>query len=66
MTAYVKKLADGIVLMQQGDATHIPYGAFLSWENTWHAYGNDQAYALLKAGMFLNDPNIYFCRAFQR
>jgi hypothetical protein len=30
MTAYVKKLADGIVLMQQGDATHFPYGAFLA------------------------------------
>ena len=56
MTGYVKKLADGITLMQQGDATHIPYGAFLSWENTWHAYGNDQAYALLNAGIFLNDP----------
>jgi hypothetical protein len=55
MTAYVKKLADGILLMQQGDATHFPYGAFLSWENTWHAYGNDQAYSLLKAGVFLND-----------
>lgn len=56
MTAYVKKLADGIVLMQQGDATHFPYSAFLSWENTWHAYGSDQAYALFKAGEFLNDP----------
>ena len=57
MTAYIKKLADGISLMQQGDATHIPYGAFLSWQNTWHAYGNDQAYALLKAAIFLNDPS---------
>lgn len=57
MTTYVKKLADGIALMQQGDATHVPYGAFLSWENTWHAYGNDQAYALLKAGIFLNESS---------
>ncbi len=57
LTAYVKKLADGIVLMQQGDATHFPYSAFLSWENTWHAYGNDQAYSLLKAGAFLNDTS---------
>ncbi len=56
MTAYIKKLADGISLMQQGDAMHFPYGAFLSWENTWHAYGNDQAYALLDAGIFLSDP----------
>ncbi len=55
LTAYVKKLADGIALMQQGDATSFPYSVFLSWENTWHAYGSDQAYAMLKAGAFLND-----------
>jgi hypothetical protein len=52
---FIKRLADGIVLMQQGDATHFPYGAFLSWENTWHAYGNEQAYALFKAGAFFNN-----------
>ena len=57
LTAYVKKLADGISLMQQGDAAHYPYGCFLSWENTWHAYGNDQAYALFTAGAFLNDAS---------
>ena len=57
ISAYIQKLADGILLMQHGDATHFPYGAFLSWENTWHAYGNDQAYALLKAGTFFNDSN---------
>ncbi len=55
LAAYIKKLADGIVLMQQGDATHFPYSCILSWENTWHAYGADQAYALIKAGAFLND-----------
>jgi hypothetical protein len=53
--SYIQKLADGIVLMQQGDKTHFPYSAFLSWENTWHAYGNMQAYALFKAGEFLNN-----------
>ncbi|HUZ61520.1 MAG TPA: hypothetical protein VMU83_22275 [Hanamia sp.] len=57
MSAYIKKLADGIMLMQQGDSTHFPYDAFLSWENTWHAYGNEQAYALLKAGVFFNNAN---------
>lgn len=55
LTGYVKKLADGLSIMQQGDATHFPFSCFLSWENTWHAYGNDQAYALFKAGIFLND-----------
>lgn len=63
LTGYVKKLADGISMMQQGDATHFPYSSFLSWENTWHAYGNDQAYALFKAGAFLNDAQ-YTARAF--
>lgn len=55
VTAYIKKLADGIVLMQQGDSTKFPYSCFLSWENVWHAYGNDQAYALFKADAFLKD-----------
>ncbi len=51
----IRNLADGIVMMQQGDETKFPYSCFLSWENIWHAYGADQAYALLKAGKFLND-----------
>src|SRR4051794_29236579 len=52
---YVKKLADGVAMMQVGDASTYPYGCFLSWENTWHAYGNLQSYALMKASAFLND-----------
>jgi hypothetical protein len=56
IAAYIKKLADGIVLMQQGDSTHFPYGSFLSFQNAWHAYGNAQAYALMQAGIFLNNP----------
>jgi len=57
LTSYIKKLADGIAIMQVGDATHFPYSCILSWENTWHAYGSDQAYALMKAGAFLNDAD---------
>jgi hypothetical protein len=56
MAGFVKTLADGIVLMQEPDTTSFPYGAFLSFQNTWHAYGNVQAYALMQAGNFLNDP----------
>jgi hypothetical protein len=56
IAAYIKRLADGISLMQAGDSTHFPYACFLSWENTWHAYGNSQAYALIRASVFLNDP----------
>lgn len=54
---FIRKLADGIVMMQQGNETKFPYSCFLSWENVWHAYGCDQAYTLLKAGKFLNDSN---------
>lgn len=43
-------LADGILMMQVGNARTFPHGAFLSWRHHWHAWGNVQAYALLKAG----------------
>jgi hypothetical protein len=56
MSGFIKTLADGIVVMEQNDTTSFPYGAFLSYQNTWHAYGNVQAYALMQAGNFLNNP----------
>lgn len=59
---YIRKLADGIIMMQHGDAAHFPYSCFLSSGNTWHAYGNDQASALFKAGIFLKDTS-YINRA---
>jgi hypothetical protein len=49
----IEKLADGLLLTQKGDAFTFPFGAFLSWQNMWHAYGNSQAYAMLKAGRLL-------------
>jgi len=55
-TKLIDQLATGILLMQAGDSLNFPYGAFLSWNNTWHAYGNIQSYALLKAGELLNNP----------
>lgn len=57
MKQYVKKLADGIVAMQQGDASHFPYSCFLSSGNTWHAYGSDEAHALFQVAKFLNDTS---------
>ncbi|KAA3636966.1 MAG: hypothetical protein DWQ02_07430 [Bacteroidetes bacterium] len=51
----IRKLADGIMEMQKGDSLNFPYNAFLSWGNIWHAWGNSQAYALLKAGNELGD-----------
>ncbi|HEX9740824.1 MAG TPA: hypothetical protein VGA29_08610 [Ignavibacteriaceae bacterium] len=44
---YCNKLIEGMMLMQEGDSSSFPYGAFLSWENLWHGWGNLQSYALL-------------------
>jgi hypothetical protein len=57
LKTYIRKLADGLIMMQQGDSANFPFSAFMSWENVWHAYGSDQSFALLKAGTFLNDSN---------
>ncbi len=51
----IKSYLDGIVLMQTSSGSIFPYNAFLSWQNSWHAWGNLQAYALLKAYTALNE-----------
>ena len=52
----IEQLGEGIVAMQQGSPNQFPYGAILSFENTWHAYASDKAYALLRVGKALNKP----------
>ena len=47
-------LCDGIIGMQAGDENNFPYFAFLSWQNTWHMWGNSQADALIEAGKILH------------
>jgi len=49
----MRQLADGILQMQIKDG--LAKGAFLSWENQWHAYGNLQSFAMLKAGALLKE-----------
>jgi len=53
----IDAMAKGIMQMQKGGPAQYPYGAFLSWENLWHAWGNSQAYALLKAGQQFNNED---------
>ncbi len=53
----IDHLVKGVMLMQKGDAENYPYGAFLSSENLWHAWGNNQAYALLRAGQAFNNQD---------
>lgn len=54
----MRALAAGIMLMQVQDATSPVNGAFLSWQNMWHGYGNSQAYALMMAGEKLGDRDM--------
>ncbi|MDR3667656.1 MAG: hypothetical protein P4L35_12505 [Ignavibacteriaceae bacterium] len=51
----IEHLCTGIMKMQQGDESTPPYYAFLSWQNSWHAWGNSQADALIDAGRVLNN-----------
>jgi hypothetical protein len=53
----IDRIEDGLMVLQIGDSTRFPYGAFLSWRNMWHAYGNLQAYALLRSGEKTNEKN---------
>ncbi len=52
---YIKKLADGLMLMQDGDVRRFPYGLHRSWRTIWHMWGNSQTQVLAHAGKVLND-----------
>ena len=48
--ALMLSFGDLLLQVQHGDADTWPHYAIMSWRNEWHAWGNSQAYALLKAG----------------
>lgn len=54
-------LGNLLLQVQHGDDQTWPYSAIMSWRNEWHAWGNSQAYALLKAGRVLQNED--FIRA---
>ncbi|MBI1938427.1 MAG: hypothetical protein HYS25_09890 [Ignavibacteriales bacterium] len=45
----INDFCEGILLMQEGNDNEFPFYAFMSWENSWHAWGNSQSYSLLCA-----------------
>ena len=47
----INMLGNAMLKTQVGDSTTFPYFAFLSWKNSWHAWGNCQSCALLYAGI---------------
>jgi hypothetical protein len=52
---FIKKLSDGLMVMQDGNAATFPYGIHRSWETMWHSWGNSQSFALAHAGKVLGD-----------
>ncbi len=46
----IDRLSEGIEMMQYGSVEEAPYGAHLSWRETWHGWGNAQTQALTVAG----------------
>lgn len=53
----IARFAEGIQMMQFGDAVEFPFGAHASWIETWHAWGNAQSQALAEAGL-LEGPRL--------
>ncbi|TSA23175.1 hypothetical protein D4R75_03855 [bacterium] len=54
----VEKLADGLMIMQDGDMKSFPFGAHRSWETMWHSWGNSQSFVLAYAGRVLGDKKM--------
>ena len=52
---FMRHFAEGVRMMQVRQPGRLQDGAFLSWENVWHAYANIQAYGLLTTGQSLRD-----------
>jgi hypothetical protein len=55
VASQIRAFAEGMILMQDGDARTFPYGAHRSLETMWHAWGNGQTQLLASAGGLLRD-----------
>jgi hypothetical protein len=51
----IHNLAEGMMVMQDGDIRTAPYGLHRSWSTLWHMWGNGQTMALAMAGRAIGD-----------
>jgi len=58
LAALMRKLADGIMIMQDGEVDSFPFGLHRSWQTVWHMWGNGQTQALAELGRMLNDSTM--------
>ena len=54
----IQRLANGLMVMQDGSATQQPYGLHRSWETMWHMWGNSQTEFLADAGKRFHDSTM--------
>ncbi|MGE5314065.1 MAG: hypothetical protein ACM3Q4_05180 [Acidobacteriota bacterium] len=53
----IRKMGEGLVLMQEGDWRKFPHALHRSWETTWRARGNSQTQALASAALYLDEKD---------
>jgi len=56
--AFIRRLTDGLTLMQEGDIRKYPFGLHRSWKTMWHMWGNGQTQALATAANVLQDKGM--------
>lgn len=54
----IEKIAKGLIGYQYRNSDHDLDGMYLCWNNTWHNWGNNQAYALLEAYKINGDSTL--------
>ncbi|MGB2869215.1 MAG: hypothetical protein WBD36_12235 [Bacteroidota bacterium] len=54
----ITRLAEGMVMMQDGDMSKFPYGLHRSWRTMWHMWGNSQSAVLAAAGKEFHKPSL--------
>jgi hypothetical protein len=54
----MRKLADGLMVMQDGGGDVFPFGLHRSWKTIWHMWGNGQTQALAELGRILDDSTM--------
>jgi len=54
----IEKLAEGLMDYQFQQEGHMLDGMYFCWQNIWHNWGNNQAYALLETYRITGDPKI--------
>jgi len=58
IVSFIRHMTDGIMMMQTHAPDSLEDGAFRSWGNLWHAYGNIQAFTLMTVGQELLDSTM--------